>query len=427
MADKSAIGAQAPGAPMDPPADEKDIEMQEQPKARPASPRESDVDDDSEDSENKHQHWYSNPLKRNPPPLPKERPISREWTDNLFSQAIFWWANGLLRVGYKRPLDLQDLPRLTKERHNKGIAERLDAEFRKRAARGDKHPLLFALNATFFNEFWFGGFMQLIAIVALTLSPLLLKYIIRYAGDAYYGNHSNNGKGIGLAIGVIAVNMLGAICINQWAYRSLVVGGMARGSLISIIYSKSQVISARAKAGGKGAALVKEELDEKSGKSTKADKGETEEGWSNGRVSNLMSTDTARINQACEWSQFVLTTPIQVIIALIQLVINLGVSALPGFALLMICGPGLYYVTRELAKRRTRTNKITDARVSLTQELLSSIRFVKYFAWEQYFLDKLAILRKKEIRQVQVLLGARSAVTAVAMVSASRQLSEFSC
>jgi len=115
--------------------------------------------------------------------------------------------------------------------------------------------------------------------------------------------------------------------------------------------------------------------------------------------------------------QFVLTTPIQIIIALIQLVINLGVSALPGFALLMICGPGLYFITRELAKRRSRTNKITDARVSLTQELLSSIRFVKYFAWEKYFLDKLALLRKKEIRQVQVLLGARSAVTAVAMVS----------
>ena len=236
------------------------------------------------------------------------------------------------------------------------------------------------------------------------------------AGEAYYGNRTNSGRGIGLAIGIIALNLLGAMCINQWAYRSLVVGGMARGSLISIIYAKSQVISARAKAGGKGAASAKDELDEKSGESKKADRKETEEGWSNGRVSNLMSTDTARINQACEWSQFVLTTPIQIIIALIQLVINLGASALPGFGLLMIMGPGLYYITRELARRRGKTNKITDARVSLTQELLSSIRFVKYFAWEQYFLDKLAVLRKKEIRQVQVLLGARSAVTAVAMV-----------
>ena len=152
MADKSAGGAQPLGVPMDPPADEKDVEMQEQPKARPTSPDMTDEDTEASEKQ-RQQHWYTNPLKRNPPPLPEERPISKEWTANLFSQAIFWWANGLLRVGYKRPLEVQDLPRLTKERHNKGIAERLDAEFRRRAARGDKHPLLFALNATFFNEF----------------------------------------------------------------------------------------------------------------------------------------------------------------------------------------------------------------------------------------------------------------------------------
>lgn len=151
MADKSAAEAQGLGVPMEPPADAKDIEMQEQPEARPATP--NSEDDEDVEKPQKQQHWYTNPLKRNPPPLPKERPISKEWTANIFSQAIFWWANGLLKVGYKRPLEVQDLPKLTKERHNKGIAERLDAEFKRRAARGDKHPLLFALNATFFKEF----------------------------------------------------------------------------------------------------------------------------------------------------------------------------------------------------------------------------------------------------------------------------------
>ena len=201
----------------------------------------------------------------------------------------------------------------------------------------------------------------------------------------------------------------------------------ARGSLISLIYAKSQVISARARAGGSGVTKASEEKEgdgERKKKTKKLSKEEEakkkddeEEGWSNGRVSNLMSTDTSRINQAVEWSQLLVTTPIQVIIALIQLVINLGPSALPGFGLLLIMGPGMYFITRSLARRRGKTNKITDARISLTQELLGSIRFVKYFAWEKYFLDKLEVLRKKEIYQVQVLLSARSAVTAVAMVS----------
>jgi ATP-binding cassette subfamily C (CFTR/MRP) protein 1 len=424
MADKSATIEG--GMPVAPPEPEKDIELEE--KTRPVRSNSDSADSDNKNSSDaktkskskkSHTPWY-NPLRWNPPPPPKERAVSREFKANVFSQFIFWWANDLLYVGYKRPLELQDLPRLAPERHNKPISERLDKEFRRRVAKGDKHPLLFALNTTFFNEFWFGGACQLLAIVLMTLSPLILKYIIQYSSDAYYGDHSNSGRGIGLAVGVIAMQLTGALAINQWAYRSLIVGGMARGSLISLIYAKSQVISARAKAGGSGMKKSEEEVEvDEKGKKTKkgeeAKSGDEEEGWSNGRVSNLMSTDTSRINQAVEWSQLMVTTPIQIIIALIQLVINLGPAALPGFGLLMICGPGMYFITRSLAKRRGKTNKITDARISLTQELLSSIRFVKYFAWEKYFLDKLEVLRKKEIYQVQVLLGARSAITAVAM------------
>jgi len=250
----------------------------------------------------------------------------------------------------------------------------------------------------------------------------MIKYIILYASDAYYGDTTNTGRGVGLVVGVCLMQLVGAITINQWSYRSLIVGGMARGSLISLIYAKSQVISARAKSGHDAGRDTSEEIpsDEKSkSKKEKKSSDKSEEGWSDGRVSNLMSTDTSRINQAVEWSQLLLTTPIQLVIALVQLIINLGYSALPGFGLLAIMGPGLYYVTRSLAKRRVKTNKITDARIGLTQELLSSIRFVKYFAWEKYFLDKLEAYRKNEISQVQILLGTRSAITAVAMVSSS--------
>lgn len=409
MADKSA--AAEFDISMEPPEPEKDIGIDE--KTRPIAGR--DVKSEQKSKSRPRNTWWQNPLKRNPPDPPKERSVSREWDANLLSQLTFWWANGILAVGYKRPLELQDLPRLSPRRHNKGIAERLDAEFKKRVANGSKHPLLFALNRVFLFEFWFGGICLLFAVLLMTLSPLMLKYIIEYSADAYYGDTTNSARGVGLVIGVIIMQVCGALSINQWSYRSLIVGGMTRGSLISLIYAKSQVISARAKS---GKSANKEEPDEDvsdtraTGKKGKKGKAEDEsDGWSNGRVSNLMSTDTSRINQAVEWSQLLVTTPFQIAVALVQLVVNLGPSALPGFGLLAIMGPGLYYVTRALARRRVKTNKITDARISLTQELLSSIRFVKYFAWEKYFLDKLEVHRKNEIKQVQILLGARSAIT----------------
>ena len=39
-----------------------------------------------------------NPLKRNPPPVPKERQQSREYTANFFSKLTFQWISPLMSV-----------------------------------------------------------------------------------------------------------------------------------------------------------------------------------------------------------------------------------------------------------------------------------------------------------------------------------------
>lgn len=189
-----------------------------------------------------------------------------------------------------------------------------------------------------------------------------------------------------------------------------------------MIYAKSQVISARARAGGnKKPVESKQPVQKSSGwKFWQKEKKEPapikdQDGWSNGRVSNLMSTDTYRIDQAATWAHILWITPVQIAIALVQLIVNIGPSALAGFALLAIMTPLITFTTRLLAKRRGAANKITDKRISLTQELFQSIRFVKYFAWEESFLEDLDNLRTAEIKQVRVLLGARSVITAIAM------------
>jgi ATP-binding cassette subfamily C (CFTR/MRP) protein 1 len=53
--------------------------------------------------------------------------------------------------------------------------------------------------------------------------------------------------------------------------------------------------------------------------------------------------------------------------------------------------------------------------VSLTQEILQGVRFVKYFGWETSFLERIQNIRKKEIKSIQVLLTIRNAILAVGM------------
>jgi ATP-binding cassette subfamily C (CFTR/MRP) protein 1 len=220
-------------------------------------------------------------------------------------------------------------------------------------------------------------------------------------------------------------------------YRGMMIGGEARGVLIALIFSKAMKLSGRAKAGGKAIHEAAPPLDIKPGseehvnwykkmlkKNRKEDKkipagvagvAGDGEGWGNGRIVNLMSTDTYRVDQASGFFHMIWTAPIGILITTALLLINLTYSALPGLGLILIAMPLLGKAVKVLFRRRVAINKITDQRVSLTQEILQGVRFVKYFGWETSFLERIQRIRKKEIKAIQVLLTIRNAILAVGM------------
>jgi len=138
-------------------------------------------------------------------------------------------------------------------------------------------------------------------------------------------------------------------------------------------------------------------------------------GWGNGRVFNLMSVDTYRVDQASGTIHMIWTAPVACIITLIVLVINLGYIALAGFGLLLLGMVVLTMMVKSLFARRTKINKIVDQRVSLTQEILKAVRFIKYFGWENAFISQINGMRKAESHSIQVLLTIRDAIVAVSL------------
>lgn len=111
------------------------------------------------------------------------------------------------------------------------------------------------------------------------------------------------------------------------------------------------------------------------------------------------------------------TSPIQVFLALALLLVNLTYSALAGFGFICIMMPLLGKAIASLMRRRKVINKITDQRVTLTQEIISSVRFVKYFGWETAFLDRIAKIRQSEISKISFLLSIRNGIMAVSMTT----------
>lgn len=74
--------------------------------------------------------------------------------------------------------------------------------------------------------------------------------------------------------------------------------------------------------------------------------------------------------------------PIQLTICLVLLLVNLGPSALAGFALLIMATPIQTLVMKRLMGLRKKSMVFTDKRAKLLQELLGNMRIIKLFSWE---------------------------------------------
>jgi ATP-binding cassette, subfamily C (CFTR/MRP), member 1 len=128
-----------------------------------------------------------------------------------------------------------------------------------------------------------------------------------------------------------------------------------------------------------------------------------------------MSTDSSRVDFAAGYCHIGWVAIIQMCLILAILLVNIGPSALAGFGLLILSAPILGKIVRKLAVKRFKSTKFTDARVRITQEILSSMRVIKYYAWEKSFLSKVMDLREKELKIVRFLLVMRAGVNAVSM------------
>lgn len=51
--------------------------------------------------------------------------------------------------------------------------------------------------------------------------------------------------------------------------------------------------------------------------------------------------------------------------------------------------------------QRKKGVKITDKRVRLTTEVLQGIRLIKFYAWEEFYTQQIAELRRGEIKTIR--------------------------
>lgn len=369
-----------------------------------------------------------NIFKHEPSPISNEREVSREYKASFWSKLTFSWISPLIRSGYRRPLEENDVWKINPKRDVDILVQKLQSSFKTRTEKGQKHPLLYALYDTTKKQTWLGALYQFLAITGQVMQPFILRFVVEYAQDAYDARQPGAapgtkpppiGKGIGIIIGLVLVQFFQRLATSHAFYQMLLQGGQARAALISAIFEKAMTISGRARAGqNKPADLVQGSEEEKNWFIKMITKrietrSSSSKGWSNGEIINLMSVHAARVDTACFQIQSTWASPYALILTLILLLINLGYSSLAGYAPIVVLVPMFGHIVNVLARRRTKINVITDQRITLCQEVFGNMRFVKFFGLQKSVLKRLEGYRKAEITKTQLILTINTALLSV--------------
>lgn len=359
-------------------------------------------------------------LKKVPPvPLELERPIYPDYP--RYSRPIEWifftWLVPILKRGYKRTLVPADLFRLNEDVKVEPLAARFQNNFdtllvqfkdkhvaQKIALRGETSdtssclreqdsfdfkpgPLLgiWATFKTFRNDYMTALVFMAAALAVQTTEPLLSKRLINYVTLKTFGRDISAGQGVGLAIGVGAMNCVTCIFINHAFFLSSFTGARMRGILTKLILDKSFRLSAR------------------SGRM-----------YNPSKITSLMSTDVSRIDLGLAFSLWALCFPIPVFVAIGILVYNIHAPALVGVGIMVFYLLFASMLSSLLFKFRALTLKLTDARVLLVKEVLNNLRVIKLYSWEEPYFKMISNIRNMEMLNLLKMEVVRSVIISVA-------------
>ncbi|KAL9972704.1 hypothetical protein ACROYT_G019064 [Oculina patagonica] len=80
---------------------------------------------------------------------------------------------------------------------------------------------------------------------------------------------------------------------------------------------------------------------------------------------------------------------------------EIGVYVLPGIFLFLLLGPLQGLLGRFFAKLRHKTAVLTDERIKMMNEIISGIRVIKMYTWEEPFAKLVADVRRRETKMVK--------------------------
>ncbi|XP_058218895.1 ABC transporter C family member 3-like [Rhododendron vialii] len=283
---------------------------------------------------------------------------------SLLSILSFSWMGPLIAAGYKKALDLNDVPQLAGMDSVKLafpiFTSKLDSDI---GTRITKFKLVKALIFATKWEILLTAFLALIYTLASYVGPYLIESLVQYLN----GNQAFENQGYVLVSAFFFAKFIECLAQKHRFFRLQQAGIRARAVLVAIIYNKGLSISCQSK-----------------------------QGQTSGEIINLMSVDAQRISDFGWYLHDPWLVIVQVVLALMILYKNLGLASIAALVTTVLVMLANVPLARLQQKFQEKIMKSKDKRMKATSEILRSMRILKLQAWEMKFLSKVTEFRNTE-------------------------------
>ena len=303
-------------------------------------------------------------------------------TTSFLSKTFVHWLNALLFVGFRRPLALSDLGKITTAESTawnfQRLRDALDAEKRLSFQKNRRLSLWHCFWRLTSSQMLMAGLFRLISGFLVYVPPLSLDVIITFV-------ESQRTNATDLSRPPIAGIRIRAYFDNGYvmafiAFAALVVHMLLfqHSSLISVLAGIRCKCAVQAAVFDKCLRLQTSHLDE-------------------GRIMNHLTVDPVHIVTFFNVAHYIWTLPIQVITGFVILYMQLGRSVLISSFMLLLLVPVQYVLAWKLSDIHRQIMELADRRLKTSTEILQSIKLVKLYAWEKLLERSVTAARRCEL------------------------------
>ncbi|KAF3778702.1 ABC transporter C family member 8 [Nymphaea thermarum] len=283
------------------------------------------------------------------------------------SRFTFSWIDPLLRLGYSRPLVLDDVPELGAEDGAETAYQSFIREWEKqRETRpNSKNLTLGALSTSYWKDMLVIGAYAFIRAAAVSASPLLLNAVVQYSGL----HDRSLVAGISLVGCLTLVKVLESLSQRYWFFHARRVGMRMRSAVMAAVFQKQLRLSSLAR-----------------------------RNHSAGEIVNYVAVDAYRLGEFPWWFHTGWTSPLQLLFAIAILFAYARWATIPGLVPVAFAIFLNFPYAKLMQNCQTCFMDAQDERLRAMSEILNSIKIIKLQVWEEKFKNLIGTLRASEFK-----------------------------